>query len=251
MAPVRRWRPRRGRAAPAPPPAGGGRPAGRTACAAAPRTPWSAGRSSPPPRCSTGVFVLRPLGITAQYSFYEWNGVGPSTPGRARQLRPGPHRPGAVRLARPRLHAHPLLQRRPGAARPGDRGHHPPHRHHAGWPRSPGPSCSCPQVIPLVAAGITWSWLLSSHGRGQPAAAGGRPRRRRPGLARRLRHGPARGRRHRRLGAARAVHAAAAVRHDQDRPGAVRGRPHRRRRAGAGVPRPSPCPACVRRSASA
>ena len=26
-----------------------------------------------------GLFVLQPLGLTIQYSFYDWNGVGPAT----------------------------------------------------------------------------------------------------------------------------------------------------------------------------
>ena len=93
-----------------------------------------------------------------------------------------------------------------------------------------------PQVIPLVAAGHRVE--LGARRRSgvvNQVLDGDRPRRRHPGMARRLRHRAAGGRRDRRLGAARSLHRAAARRHEQDRPGALRGRAARRRRAGARV----------------
>ena len=75
-----------------------------------------------------------------------------------------------------------------------------------------------PQVIPLVAAGIAWSWMFASTGVVNQmlkaiglSELGAR-------LARRFRLGAARRRHHRRLGPARPLHHAAGHRHHQDRP---------------------------------
>ena len=108
--------------------------------------------------------MLRPLLLTVQYSFYEWNGIGAVDVRRAGQLPADLHRPRAAtarscnafklivffsfvpvllgllvaatirRIAQSRLAvvARTVL--------------------------------FLPQVIPLVAAGIIWTWLLSSTG---------------------------------------------------------------------------------------
>ena len=57
-----------------------------------------------------------------------------------------------------------LLQLHPGGARAGRRRAHPSRRDRAPSARPRGPSLFLPQVIPLVAAGIIWSWLLSKNG---------------------------------------------------------------------------------------
>jgi len=109
------------------------------------------------------VFVLRPIGITVQYSFYDWNGIGASTwvgLGNYRKILTDPD------LLGPILHAFELIVffsavpvvlglfvattiRRIATSRL------------AGIART---VLFLPQVIPLVAAGIMWSWLLSSTG---------------------------------------------------------------------------------------
>lgn len=110
-----------------------------------------------------GVFVLRPLGLTAQYSFYDWNGIGPSTPvglDNYARILTDPSLYGSL------VHAFQLIL------------------FFSGVPVLLGLVTAAtirriattrlatvartvvflPQVIPLVAAGITWSWLLSSRG---------------------------------------------------------------------------------------
>ena len=109
------------------------------------------------------VFVLRPIGITVQYSFYDWNGISASTwvgLGNYRKILTDPD------LLGPILHAFELIVffsavpvvlglfvattiRRIATSRL------------AGIART---VLFLPQVIPLVAAGIMWSWLLSSTG---------------------------------------------------------------------------------------
>lgn len=110
-----------------------------------------------------GVFVLRPVVLTVQYSMYDWNGVTASTwVGFDNYLRvfQDPDLFGPV------LHAFELIVffsfipillglvtaatvRRIAASRL------------AGFART---VVFIPQVIPLVAAGIIWSWLLASPG---------------------------------------------------------------------------------------
>lgn len=110
-----------------------------------------------------GVFVLRPLGLTAQYSFYDWNGIGASTPvglDNYARILTDPTLYGSL------IHAFQLIL------------------FFSGVPVLLGLVVAAtirriatsrlatvartvvflPQVIPLVAAGITWSWLLSSRG---------------------------------------------------------------------------------------
>ena len=110
-----------------------------------------------------GVFVLRPIGVTLQYSLYAWDGIGPSAwvgLGNYRKILTDPD------LVGPIVHAFELIVffsavpvllglfvattiRRIATSRL------------AGIART---VLFLPQVIPLVAAGIMWSWLLSSTG---------------------------------------------------------------------------------------
>ncbi|MDQ2586902.1 carbohydrate ABC transporter permease [Saccharothrix yanglingensis] len=102
-----------------------------------------------------GVFVLRPLALTAQYSLYRWDGVGPST-------WVGWDNYAAVftdpDLVAPLAHA--LLLVVAFAAGPVLLG-----LALAAAVR-PGPSLVLllPQAVPPVAAGLAWSVLLSSTG---------------------------------------------------------------------------------------
>jgi raffinose/stachyose/melibiose transport system permease protein len=110
-----------------------------------------------------GVFVLRPLALTVQYSFYDWNGIGRSTwVGLENYV----HLFTEPELSATILHAFELIlffslipvllglfvaatirgiaqSRLALVART---------------------VLFLPQVIPLVAAGIMWSWLLSTTG---------------------------------------------------------------------------------------
>ena len=109
------------------------------------------------------VFVLRPIGITVQYSFYDWNGIGPSTwagLGNYRRILTDPDLLGPIGHAFELIlffSAVPVVLglfvattiRRIATSRL------------AGVART---VLFMPQVIPLVAAGIMWSWLLSSTG---------------------------------------------------------------------------------------
>ena len=110
-----------------------------------------------------GVFVLRPLGLTVQYSFYDWNGIGASTWVGLRNYTRLFTEPELFATI---LHAFELILffslipvllglfvaatiRGIAASRL------------AVVART---VLFLPQVIPLVAAGIMWSWLLSSTG---------------------------------------------------------------------------------------
>ena len=173
-----------------PPDAGGsaGRPswAGCSCC-----RPSSCTRCSSCSRCA----------LTVQYSLYRWDGVGPATWVGLVELRDGPERAQARRDAVQRVPARRVLQPR-SRWRSGlvTASGHPPGRDAAGWGRSRRTVLFLPQVIPLVAAGIIWGRLLSLSGLDQPGPDRDRPRRRHPGLARRLRHRAAGGRAHRRSG---------------------------------------------------
>jgi raffinose/stachyose/melibiose transport system permease protein len=110
-----------------------------------------------------GVFVLRPLALTFQYSLYRWDGIGPSTWVGLGNFGTVFSNPALVNIivnafrlivffsAVPVLLGLAIasLIRRIAASRL------------AGVART---VLFLPQVIPLVAAGIAWSWLLSSTG---------------------------------------------------------------------------------------
>lgn len=109
------------------------------------------------------VFVLRPLALTVQYSFYDWNGIGASTwvgLGNYTRLFTEPELFATI------LHAFELILF--FSAIPVLLG-----LFVAATIRGIAQSrlalvartvLFLPQVIPLVAAGIMWSWLLSSTG---------------------------------------------------------------------------------------
>jgi raffinose/stachyose/melibiose transport system permease protein len=109
------------------------------------------------------VFVLRPLALTVQYSLYQWDGIGPSTWVGLSNFAKVFSDPTLVNII---LNAFRLIVffsaipvllglaiasviRRIAASRL------------ATVART---VLFLPQVIPLVAAGIAWSWLLSSTG---------------------------------------------------------------------------------------
>ena len=72
--------------------------------------------------------------------------------------------PDLFRTIVQRLRADRVLQRDPGGPRPRDRLDDPPDRRPAGSALAARTVLFLPQVIPLVAAGIAWSWMLSSTG---------------------------------------------------------------------------------------
>lgn len=108
-------------------------------------------------------FVLRPITLSAQYSFYEWNGIGPATwVGFANYVEvfSNPKLIGAILNAFELIIYFSIIPvaialvaanmiRAIAASRL------------AGVART---VLFLPQVIPLVAAGIMWSWQLSSNG---------------------------------------------------------------------------------------
>ncbi|HEX6525876.1 MAG TPA: sugar ABC transporter permease [Streptosporangiaceae bacterium] len=110
-----------------------------------------------------GLFVLRPLALTVQYSFYNWDGIGPSTWAGLSNFRTVFSDPALANIIGNAFRlivffsAIPVLLglaiasliRRIAASRL------------AVIART---VLFLPQVIPLVAAGIAWSWLLSSTG---------------------------------------------------------------------------------------
>jgi raffinose/stachyose/melibiose transport system permease protein len=128
-----------------------------------PRAIWIGWLFAAPATVMYAVFVLRPLLLTLQYSLYDWNGIGPSTwvgLDNYRRLLTDPELFATI------LHAFELIlffslvpvllglfvaatirgittTRLATVART---------------------VLFLPQVIPLVAAGIMWSWLLSSNG---------------------------------------------------------------------------------------
>lgn len=108
-------------------------------------------------------FVLRPIALSAQYSLYEWNGIGPATWvgfDNYIEVFSNPKLVGAIFNAFELILYFSLLPvaiallaanliRAIAASRL------------AGISRT---VLFLPQVIPLVAAGIMWSWLLSTNG---------------------------------------------------------------------------------------
>lgn len=109
------------------------------------------------------VFVLRPLALTVQYSFYNWDGIGPSTWAGLSNFRTVFSDPTLLNVIGNAFRlivffslipvllglAIASVIRRIAASRL------------AAVART---VLFLPQVIPLVAAGIAWSWLLSQTG---------------------------------------------------------------------------------------
>lgn len=110
-----------------------------------------------------GLFVLRPLALTIQYSLYQWDGIGPSTwagLGNYATVFSDPALLGIIRNAFQLIVSFSVIPvllglatavviRRIAASR---------------LAVTARTVLFLPQVIPLVAAGIAWSWLLSSTG---------------------------------------------------------------------------------------
>lgn len=127
------------------------------------RARWTGWLFAAPALGMYGVFVLRPLALTVQYSFYNWDGIGPSTWAGLGNFKTvfSDHAllniiGNAFRLivffsVIPVLLglASAAVIRRIAASRL------------AAVART---ALFLPQVIPLVAAGIAWSWLLSQTG---------------------------------------------------------------------------------------
>ena len=138
------------------------------------RARWAGWLFVAPALVMYGVFVLRPLALTFQYSLYQLGRHRARYLGRPEQLRegvqrpdPGEHHPQRVPLivffsAIPVLLGLAIASviRRIAVSRL------------ATVART---VLFLPQVIPLVAAGIAWSWLLSSTGVDQPAPVRCRP----------------------------------------------------------------------------
>ena len=110
------------------------------------------------------MFVLQPLLLSLQYSLYDWNGVGPAT-------WVGLDNYATVfsddELLEPIFNAFKLIvffSFIPVALGlvDGHRSSAEPRAAASG--RCRGPCCSCPQIIPLVAAGIMWNWVLRQSG---------------------------------------------------------------------------------------
>jgi raffinose/stachyose/melibiose transport system permease protein len=127
------------------------------------RAGWAGWLFAAPALGMYGLFVLRPLALTVQYSFYNWDGIGPSTWAGLSNFAAVFSDPALINII---LNAFRLivffsaipvllglaiasLIRRIAASRL------------ATVART---VLFLPQVIPLVAAGIAWSWLLSSTG---------------------------------------------------------------------------------------
>jgi raffinose/stachyose/melibiose transport system permease protein len=143
------------------PPAQGTRVPGKSR--AARRARWAGWLFAAPALAMYGVFVLRPLALTIQYSLYQWDGIGPSTWAGLSNYATVFSNPTLVNII---LNAFRLIVffsvipvvlglaiaafiRRIATSRL------------AGVARA---VLFLPQVIPLVAAGIAWSWLLSQTG---------------------------------------------------------------------------------------
>jgi raffinose/stachyose/melibiose transport system permease protein len=130
-----------------------------------PRTaPWWVGWLFVAPALTVyAVFVLRPLALSFQYSFYDWDGIGPSTWAgleNYRNLFTDPDLLASILNAFKLILFFSVVPVTLGLAI-------------AATIRSIAASrlavvartvLFLPQVIPLVAAGIIWSWLLSTTG---------------------------------------------------------------------------------------
>jgi raffinose/stachyose/melibiose transport system permease protein len=128
-----------------------------------PRAAWLGWLFAAPAAIMYAVFVLRPLGLTIQYSFYDWNGIGASTwvglENYAR-LFTEPELLATIAHAAELILFFSLIPVLLGLVVAATI---------RGIARSRLALAArtvlfLPQVIPLVAAGIMWSWLLSSTG---------------------------------------------------------------------------------------
>jgi raffinose/stachyose/melibiose transport system permease protein len=109
------------------------------------------------------VFVLQPLALTAQYSFYEWDGVGPATwvgLSNYRRVFTDPDLLGTIFNSFKLLLFFSVIPVTLGLITASVI-----HRVTTGRFGSTARAIIfLPQIIPLVAAGIIWGWLLSLPG---------------------------------------------------------------------------------------
>lgn len=132
----------------------------------APRRPgrqWSALLWVAPALCTYGAFVLYPMVQSVQYSFYDWDGIGPATPAGLNNwtsIFTQPELLHSVEHAFVLIAFYTLLPVSLGLVA-------------ATLIRETrtGPfntvarvTLFIPQVMPLVAAGIAWTWMYSSDG---------------------------------------------------------------------------------------
>jgi raffinose/stachyose/melibiose transport system permease protein len=127
------------------------------------RLSWSALLWVAPAFGMYAVFVLFPMAQSVQYSFYDWDGIGPATPAGLDNWKAIFTRPELLNSV---LHAFVLIlfytvlpvglglvaaalirELRPGA-----------------FSTTARVVLFIPQVLPLVAAGIAWTWMYSSNG---------------------------------------------------------------------------------------
>ncbi|MGW1346444.1 carbohydrate ABC transporter permease [Kribbella sp. NPDC002412] len=127
------------------------------------RRRWSALLWVAPAFAMYAVFVLFPMAQSVQYSFYDWDGIGPATPAGLDNWKAIFTRP---ELLQSLVHAFVLVffytvlpvglgliaaslirELRPGA-----------------FSTTARVMLFIPQVLPLVAAGIAWTWMYSSDG---------------------------------------------------------------------------------------
>jgi raffinose/stachyose/melibiose transport system permease protein len=141
-------------------------PPARRPAAPAPRRPgrrWSALLWVAPALCTYAAFVLYPLVQSVQYSFYNWDGIGPATPAGLSNWKAIFTQPELLHSVE---HAFVLIvfytvlpvglglvaatlirEMRPGPFNTVAR-----------------VTLFIPQVLPLVAAGVAWTWMYSSDG---------------------------------------------------------------------------------------
>ncbi|MEV0290580.1 MULTISPECIES: sugar ABC transporter permease [unclassified Kribbella] len=127
------------------------------------RRRWSALLWVAPAFVMYSAFVLFPMAQSVQYSFYDWDGIGPATPAGLDNWKAIFTRP---ELLQSLVHAFILVffytvlpvglgliaaslirELRPGA-----------------FSTTARVMLFIPQVLPLVAAGIAWTWMYSSNG---------------------------------------------------------------------------------------
>ena len=142
---------------------GRGGSAGRLRARRARNRPWGALLWVAPALLCYAAFVLYPLGQSIQYSFYNWDGIGTATPaGLAnwQAIFTQPELLSAITHAFELIVFYTLFPVAAGLAA-------------ASLIRElkPGPFSTIsrtilfiPQVLPLVAAGVAWTWLYSSNG---------------------------------------------------------------------------------------
>ena len=179
-----------------------------------------AGCLSCPALLMYAVFVLQPLALTIKYSFYKWNGVGSATWVGLKNYINILQVPNLIGTIYNAFWLVVWFSFIPVGLRSCRRERDPPRCDRAASGAVARTVLFLPQVIPLVAAGIIWGWLLALPGLiNQIFKAVGL--RAHACLARRLQLGTPVRRGDRNLGAAGILHCTADNRHGEDRPGSV------------------------------